>query len=90
MLQATDLGAFGWQTTVTDRIDDPPTDDKAARLGMYEDLPVCLVAGEPFVEYGVGRSTVRFATGSVQQPATGPITRSSRTGLFRRDPRLTT
>jgi hypothetical protein len=44
---------FAWQATATQRVDEPPDDDKAARLGMYDDLPACLVPGEPFLEYGV-------------------------------------
>lgn len=46
-------GSYTWEATTAARIEAPPTDDKAARLGMYEDLPACLVAGEPFAEYGV-------------------------------------
>jgi hypothetical protein len=46
-------GSFGWQATAAETLYEPPTDDKAAGLGMYDDLPLCLVPGEPFVEYGV-------------------------------------
>jgi hypothetical protein len=46
-------GSFSWQGTATDAVDEPATEGKAADLGLYEDLPRCLLPGEPFVEYGV-------------------------------------
>jgi hypothetical protein len=34
-------------------MDEPAMEGKAADLGLYEDLPLCLIANEPFVEYGI-------------------------------------
>ena len=44
---------YTWSGTATSAMDDPTTDNKAEGLGLYSDLPHCLVPGEPFVEYGV-------------------------------------
>lgn len=46
-------GSFSWQGTATDRLDEAAVEGKTADLGLYEDLPHCLVPGEPFVEYGI-------------------------------------
>jgi hypothetical protein len=46
-------GSFSWQGTATERLDEPAVEGKAADLGLYEDLPLCLVRGEPFVELGI-------------------------------------
>lgn len=46
-------GSSRWQSSVTDRLDEPAAEGKAADLGLYEDLPRCLVPGEAFVEYGI-------------------------------------
>jgi hypothetical protein len=42
-----------WQGTATDTVDEEATGGKMGELGLYEDLPRCLVTGEPYVEYGV-------------------------------------
>lgn len=46
-------GSYSWQSTITDRLDEEVVEGKAADLGLYEDLPRCLVPREPFVEYGI-------------------------------------
>ena len=44
---------YSWTGTATSGMDETATENKAEELGLYQDLPHCLVAGEPFVEYGV-------------------------------------
>ncbi len=46
-------GAYVWQATATERVNQPAMEGKTAELGLYEDLPRCLVQGEAYVEYGV-------------------------------------
>jgi hypothetical protein len=46
-------GPYTWQATATERVNEPAMEGKTAELGLYEDLPRCLVKGEAFVEYGV-------------------------------------
>lgn len=44
---------YRWEATAADRTDEAGASGLAAEMGLYDDLPRCLVAGEPFVEYGV-------------------------------------
>jgi hypothetical protein len=45
---------YRWQTTAAkERLDDVLLTGKSEELGLYDDLPACLAAGEPWVEYGV-------------------------------------
>jgi hypothetical protein len=44
---------FSWMGSTSSEPDDAKTENKADELGLYHDLPLCLVKGEPFVEYGV-------------------------------------
>lgn len=46
-------GVYSWESTATDRVEKPAAEGKAAQLGLYDDLPRCLVPNEPFVEYGI-------------------------------------
>lgn len=60
-----DGGAFVW-TRVSAQLGAPDRDARegtglAAELGMYDDLPQCLIAGEPWVEYGIVERRYREA-----------------------------
>jgi len=44
---------FAWTGTATSSLEEPGAENKTEELGLYIDLPHCLVVGEPFVEYGI-------------------------------------
>jgi hypothetical protein len=48
-----DYKPWPWLSTATDKLDEEATDDLASELGLYDDLPQCIIRGEPFVEYGI-------------------------------------
>jgi hypothetical protein len=45
--------SYTWTGTATSAADELTTDNKTDELGLYDDLPRCLIIGEPFVEYGI-------------------------------------
>ena len=46
-------GPWSWIGREVSSPEEDVVEGKAAELGLYDDLPRCLVAGEPFVEYGI-------------------------------------
>jgi hypothetical protein len=47
------VDARTWQETVGGSVDELALEGLAQEWGLYDDLPRCLVPGEPMVEYGV-------------------------------------
>src|ERR1051325_1017995 len=45
-------GPYTWEGTATSRVGEEAS-GKTEELGLYADLPLCLVSGEAYVEYGI-------------------------------------
>src|SRR2546430_15705202 len=63
--------AMAWESTTTARRDDSSSEGKAEELGLYQDLLLCLVPGEPYVEYGVVEHRYAALTRGVSNPSSG-------------------